>query len=363
MSKAEYTVEDFMLDPEFRHWVFFPDEEAKAYWEEFLRKNPDKYEAVDLARKLLHNLSRDVASVDESRIASTWETIARTIDGSVEEGGEVKVVPLSPESTIGRYAELSGRSHWHQFYRVAGILIVSFMLGFLYSLMHLRPQESIEEVPIVYEDHVAPPGVKSNLTLQDGSRVILNSGSKLRYIKNFESDRRELFLSGEAYFEVAKDSLRPFSVRTGQVTTTALGTSFNITAYENERHDISLLTGKVEVIVDFDESHRVELVPGEALKVEMEKRTHRKSGFEKEQVLGWTKKTIHFDQTPIEKVIRVLENWYGIEIDVRHRPERNVLLSGKFVDQTLEGVLEGLSYSARFDYHIEKDRVTLTFDQ
>ncbi|MEX2569379.1 MAG: FecR domain-containing protein [Cyclobacteriaceae bacterium] len=365
MSKTEYTVEDFMLDPEFRSWVLSPDEEAKAYWEDFLQKNPGKYKEVELARKTLLNLSRNVSEISENRIEDIWSKIDKVINDPKEEKAERRIMAISSESTLRRFSDRQPRGYYQssqQFYRVSGILVFAFSLGLLFNLTQQPTAHAPMEAPLVYEQHEAPQGVKSNLTLQDGSKVILNSGSTLRYVKNFQPDKRELFLTGEAYFEVVKDSLRPFIVKTGPVSTTALGTSFNISAYENESHVVALLTGRVNVTLNFEESHLIDLYPGEALNVEVENMAHRKHRFQEEKVLAWTRKTILFEQTPMEEAIRVLENWYGVKIEVHNRPGRGVLLSGKFVDQTLKGVLEGLSYSARFDFQVDKDRVTLKFE-
>jgi transmembrane sensor len=365
MSKAEYTVEDFMLDPEFRTWVLAPDEETKAYWEIFLEKHPEKFADMDLARKTLINLSRNVGELSDERIELLWSNIHTFITDPNEEHEGRRVVPISSESTLRRFSDRQLRVHYqasHQFYRVAGILVLAFTLGLLVNLTQQNPDAVPVEAPLVYEQHAVPPGVKSILTLQDGSKVVLNAGSTLRYVKNFEADRRELFLAGEAFFEVAKDSVRPFVVRTGPVSTTALGTSFNITAYDNEPFGVALLTGRVNVVLDFEEPKQITLEPGEGLNIQVEKKEHRKHRIAEEKVLAWTRKTILFEQTPIEEAIRVLENWYGVKIEIRNRPERGVVLSGKFVDQTLEGVLEGLSYSARFDFQVDKDRVTLKFD-
>ncbi|HSI75423.1 MAG TPA: FecR domain-containing protein [Lunatimonas sp.] len=365
MSKTEYTVEDFMLDPEFRKWVLAPDEETKAYWEVFLEKHPEKYADMELARKALVNLSREVNEVSESRIEDIWSKINNVINDPTEKQTERRIVAISSESTLKRFADRQPRVHYqasHQFYRVAGILVLAFSLGILFNLTNQYPEKEPITVPLVYEEHKVPPGVKSSLTLQDGSKVVLNSGSTLRYVKNFEADRRELVLVGEAFFEVAKDSLRPFIVKTGPVSTTALGTSFNITAYEGEPLDVALLTGRVNVVLDFQEPQEVNLYPGEGLNVKIGKRIHSKQRIQEEKVLAWTRKTILFEQTPIGEAIRVLENWYGVQIETRNRPEKGVLLSGKFVDQTLEGVLEGLSYSTGFEFQVNKDRITLKFD-
>ncbi|SHM76586.1 FecR family protein [Cyclobacterium lianum] len=366
MSKTEYTVEDFMLDPEFKKWVLAPDEESSAFWEGFLEKHPEKYENMKLARRALINLSRNVGEISDSRIEGIWTEINKFINEPEKEQAEGKTISISSESTLRSFADrqqhIAYRSG-HQFYRVAGILFLVFSLGILFNLLREHPEEEAVEIPLVYEEYSVPPGVKSTLRLQDGSRVILNSGSSLRYVKNFEADKRELFLIGEAYFEVAKDSLRPFVVKTGPVSTKALGTSFNITAYKNEPLEVSLLTGKVNVGLKFEKPQEVILMPGEGLNVVIDRQVHNKHRIKEEKVLAWTRKTILFEQTPVEEAIRVLENWYGVQIEVLNRPERGVLLSGKFVDQTLEGVLEGLSYSARFRFKLDEDRVTVKFDK
>ena len=91
---------------------------------------------------------------------------------------------------------------------------------------------------------------------------------------------------GEAYFEVAKDSTRPFIVRTGQITTTALGTSFNIKAYQNEELNISLLTGLVEVGSEIGQFDKVNLVPGEVLNINLENQKFQKGQFDEEKSMA-----------------------------------------------------------------------------
>lgn len=207
MSKTEYTVEDFMLDPEFKKWVLAPDEETKAYWEAFLEKNPEKYEKMELARKALINLSRSVGAISEERIEGIWTEVDKFINESDEKQVESKTVALSSESTLKRFSDRHrrvGHQSSQQFYRVAGILVLAFSLGILINSLLDYPEEEAVVTPLVYTEHAVPPGVKSTLRLQDGSMVILNSGSSLRYVKNFEADRRVLFLEGEAFLRWLK---------------------------------------------------------------------------------------------------------------------------------------------------------------
>jgi len=214
---------------------------------------------------------------------------------------------------------------------------------------------------LVYEEHSTHPGVKAHLTLSDGSQVILNSGSKLKYIRNFEEGKREVILEGEAFFNVVKDSLRPFTVVTREIRTTALGTSFNIKSYDQGALDISLLTGKVAVDSGLEKIPYLTLAPGEAINIDVSNNQFVKGQFDEDLVAGWTKKLLVLQKTPLREAVRTLENWYGVTIEIHNQPRREVLFSGKFDNETLEIVLEGLSYAAKFHYEIYKDEVKIKF--
>lgn len=362
MSKSEYSVEDFVLDPEFKKWVLNPDSETKIYWEAYLKRNPSKNQDIILARKILLNLSRGTNHVDENRVMAAWSNIEKALDEMNSDEIEGRIIPLDSHSSIKRYpVYLWPNSRHNQLYRMVAILAVAFMLAFSLQYVSKPKVTLLSEIPVEYQEHIVPPGVKSNLTLRDGSKVVLNSGSSLRYVKNFESHQREVELTGEAFFEVIKDPNRPFIVRTGQVSTQVLGTSFNVKAFENEVLEVSLLTGLVEVSVDMEVPQSISLVPGEAIRFKSESQKIQKGGFDKDRVLAWTQKTIVFEQTQMAEIKRVLENWYGVEIQFLNRPARDLEISARFNDQSLKEVLEGLSYSARFDYEIENEKVNINF--
>lgn len=212
----------------------------------------------------------------------------------------------------------------------------------------------------MYTEHITRPGVKSKLTLTDGSQVTLNSGSRLYYEKNFQKNKRELFLEGEALFQVFKDMKRPFVVHTGTVSTTALGTSFNIHAYEDDVVNIYLLTGMVKVADQSDHGTEILLGRGEAALADSHGRL-AKGEFDAERATAWARGIILFDQTPILEAIQVLENWYGVIFDLKNQPSANLTVSGKFDNELLENILLGLSYSARFQFVLRDDTVTLNF--
>jgi len=362
MDISNYTVEDFVLDQEFRLWILSPNVESNIIWENLLKKNPTQIKNVKIAREILLNLSFKSQKLTETESLEIWQAINRGIEELGSEGNEKNVVPLNSGSTLKRHE----RQHKEgfrisQIHRIAAILVVAFGISIVVNLIFPTP-EPIVGVPIlVYEEHTTPLGVKSTLTLNDGSKVILNSGSTLKYVKNFEVDKRILYLSGEAFFEVMKDSVRPFSVNSGDVVTTALGTSFNIRAYKNEDLNISLLSGKVAIDLGMMNSESVLLENGEALKVDLEAGKFIKGSFDIDQEIGWTQKKIIFEKVKLNEAIRVIENWYGVKFIFQNKPDPALLLSGIYQDETLENVLGGLSYTARFDFKIKEDVVKIKF--
>ncbi|MCE7055243.1 FecR domain-containing protein [Algoriphagus sp. AGSA1] len=360
-NKEDFKVEDFVLDSDFRNWILYPEHSNKMYWTKYLKENPSKYPDIIKAKKIVLNLSRKTQEVSPERLETTWGNILdATIRQHIEDDQD-NTVPLNAESTIKNFEpEYNRFLKVNQFIKIAAVLLLGVLLAYL-GRVAFDEGELIEEAPLIVEDYSSPPGVKSSLTLSDGSKVILNSGSRLNYVKNFESDQRVVELEGEAFFEVAKDSSRPFRVKTGPVVTTAIGTSFNIKAYSGSSIDVSLTTGKVEVEVNFEEKTTIDLSPGEAVNINRETQRSNKVSFNEEQVIAWTKKTIYFRETPFSEIKRVLENWYGVEIHLYNESNKEIEVSGAFIDQSLDNVLEGLSYSARFDFEINKDQVKIYF--
>ena len=125
-----------------------------------------------------------------------------------------------------------------QYWRIAAS--VTLVIGLSYLAMNLftsNPDES--DYFVEYIEKSNPSGQKSTVHLKDGSRIILNSNSKVKFPVEFSDSERVIELEGEAYFEVAKDASRPFRVKTANTMTTALGTTFNIDAFEEE-NDIKI---------------------------------------------------------------------------------------------------------------------------
>ena len=361
MSKSEYSTEDFVLDPEFRKWVLTNDPEAKRYWEEFLVSNKNKIEEIEKARKILIHLPKERFALPESEIDLQWYKINDKIDQMESLKKQTKVVSLDSWAAIQHHKEQSRLKRRRGFIRTATIAF-SVLGCFIFAIWFQSQKiEESQEAVLSYETMEVPAGVKSNYLLPDGTEVTLNSQSKITFEKNFFGDIREIELVGEGFFDVAEDSLRPFIVKTQQVSTQALGTAFNIKAYPEEPISISLVRGSVLVTNSEVSDFKEKLVPGEEVFATLDNTTWRKGQFDLKQALAWMNKTLIFNRTPFVDTKKSLEKWFGVTINVENNITENLLITGIFKDESLENILKGMSYSARFSYKIDGKTVKLKF--
>jgi ferric-dicitrate binding protein FerR (iron transport regulator) len=207
-------------------------------------------------------------------------------------------------------------------------------------------------------------GQRLTLRLPDGSMVFLNSNSKISFPENFAAHERTVSLAGEAFFDVTEDNEKPFSVLSGSLSTTALGTSFNVRYHtDSDIATVSLVDGMVQVSVteDLDQALSVMLKPGEEVLYSKSVQALEKRLFEKDQ-LAWKDGVLQFNEDNIGDVVKKLEQWYGVQIEVVEPPDYQWKFIGKFENQSLENVLRGMSFSKDVEYKIEDDIVYLIFN-
>ncbi len=208
-------------------------------------------------------------------------------------------------------------------------------------------------------------GEKSRIFLADGTVVWLNAQSTLTYTKPFSSENRQVELEGEAYFDVAHDPRHPFSVKTGNVVTTALGTSFNIQAYREDSFvDVNLQSGKV--LVSLSEPHhdnQLFIKPGEKVRVDKSQNRMHKSTFDPAHELAWKDGVLSFKNATFDQVITKLSRWYGVDFTVNNRRNdfKEWNYTARFQNDYLSSILQGMSFTKNFEYVIEDEKVTITF--
>jgi transmembrane sensor len=171
------------------------------------------------------------------------------------------------------------------------------------------------------------------LLLPDSTQVWLNAASTLEYPPAFEKGKRVVFLSGEAYFDVKHAEETPFIIRTGKISTTVLGTAFNIKAYD-ELSNVTVAVSRGKVKVQYLEKEVATLTQGQQVKVNNDGKgvADRKSGIS--QVAAWQQGNLMYDDEPMLDVIADLERMYNVRIEVAGITLRNMRITTSFSRQT-----------------------------
>lgn len=199
-------------------------------------------------------------------------------------------------------------------------------------------------------------GRRAVIRLTDGSVIHLGAGSRLRYPEAFSGNTREVFLDGEAFFDITEHPGQPFMVHTGEVRTTVLGTSFRVSAFEGERMKVAVATGKVRVDhMKSGKAHELAvLTPGRELNWDLSAGAPDVANVKAADVEAWKGGRLVFHNKTVADVARELERWYGVDI-IFHRKDVEkqkitVTLSGAApLEQTMQLLAAGggFSYTAQ----------------
>ena len=184
----------------------------------------------------------------------------------------------------------------------------------------------VESESVVYNKLEIPRGGEFCLTLSDGTRVWLNSETSIQYPVAFGAKERRVFVQGEAYFEVAKDAKKPFTVQFMSSSVTVLGTSFNIRAYPEEKQSqTTLAEGSVRI---YSPGSSMLLKPGEQAEVKALSGEMVKQEVEVKNFTSWKDGRFVFEQQPLEDIMRTLERWYDIRVIFKDEGAKRISLSG-----------------------------------
>lgn len=209
----------------------------------------------------------------------------------------------------------------------------------------------------VWHEAVTLAGEKSMLVLSDGSQVTLNADTKLKYPDRFNGTNREVYLQGEGYFVVQHTSIQPFVVHAGNLSTTVLGTKFDVSAYpESKTIAVSLLEGKVRVTSN--EKGKVDktvvLEPKEQLLYDKENDVGSFGLFDSLESVGWKDNIYKFVDEPLGKVFSQLERAYGIKFKITDQPVLAQRITVKFEKHSLQTVVDVMKSLTGLNYRLVK---------
>lgn len=238
----------------------------------------------------------------------------------------------------------------HYFQRVAAILILPVLLLSAYLLFfHFGNVRSSNQ------EFIAAYGTRSTVVLPDGSKVWLNSGSKLSYGDDFNQNSRKVFFTGEAFFKVAANKFKPFDVVTGRFTVRAIGTEFNVFSYDNNEFETSLEKGATQLFKSVDSNLEpvLKMKPGQRVVYDSRQDKLRLSDGDVSQFSAWREGKLIFKNTSMSEVILKLERWYNVDIELKDPNLLKYRFTAIFKNETIQQALEMLSFTSPIKYRIE----------
>ncbi len=371
----------FLQDDQFIQWVYSPDAQLIRYWEEWMEKNPEQADTLLRAREIARDLAyaeRPAAAQDLS--AAIWTGIR---DGIDHPAGGVATRSVSVESPLSQAPPSLVRPLHRR--RVARYLLAACLAGLLfwggrmvyYGRFGHWTAASDQNAANIPAQHVANLLVKEDLDrvnqttrnqevyLVDGSRVILQPGSGIRHAAYLQKDKREIYLQGNAFFDVAKDPHRPFYVYAGDLVVHVLGTSFTMTTNKgNGEVTIIVRSGKVAISRKSDPRQAAD----QLILTKNEKIVYGGShdlvprAADDRDVSAATDITappidFNFEEMPVVKIFQTLENAYGIPFHYDENTFSRCVLTTTLSKETFDEKLKIICEAIGATYRIDMDGV------
>jgi len=391
----KYSLEELLEEKHFIAWVLRGEKNDE--WKKFIENNPEFSNKSTKARKIISLLRDTYEILDEESVLEMWQNIDR-----FEQLHKRKVRKINLRKTISwaaslllimslgviSYFYINEKENGYQFSASKSItkrgearLVLSggdeIALTEKNSILSLNndnqltinndstidlsQRDSKKEAPM--NEVVIPYGKKSELLLADGTKVWLNAGSRLAFPTKFTKKTREVYLEGEAYFEVAKNEAQPFKVNAEHMNIKVIGTHFNVSAYPtNESVETVLLEGSVAL----SNETRFGLTKNEKIlksnqKASFNKTDKRITVVDEPDAISykaWTEGWLPFQRESLQSVFVKLERYYNVEIKTPDNFPVSELITGKLdLKESLKDVLLALSDVANLDFRIADDKI------
>ena len=391
-----YHCTDFASDDAFVEWVQNPDPESDAFWTALIASYPALKDEIDDARLIIQSmhfvepeLSAEQVNrlwcsirVDTARkktpvlrylsigaacaasiaiLFSIWlqpvnndditaetDTLVEFATGTVPviTGNQVQVT-LADQSN---YSVASEQSELQ--YDEKGQLTVNAQE--VISQQEVKTEKVTEKIR--FNQVMVPWGKRTTISFADGTRLWLNAGSRAVYPVEFSSARREVFIEGEAYFEVAKDPAKPFFVKTGTIEVQVLGTSFNVNAYpQEEKMEVALVTGSLQVTGN--NMQPVLLRPNHVMEIDQSTSRQVVRSVDIYNYICWKDGVLQFSSENLEVVLRRLERHYAVPVIIK-TPLDKYVISGKLdLTDYITGTLSIIEKLAPIRYKFDHNKV------
>jgi transmembrane sensor len=372
----DFVTDDFVLDSLFVKWVLNPGKETDEFWTGFLLKYPEKRANVEEAAFMVRSFHAVEDEIPAGRLEAIFDRIVNPAAKRKNDRLLVTVMKIAAlfvlltgisfllyhlnqpgprfmadgtmdpaDAGMGRVIMADGTVYGFETSETtitqtnAGKILVNQDTITSASPAPKRDVNAMNHIVIPY-------GIRSQITLSDGTRIWLNSGSQIAYSDNF-SNKREVHISGEAFFDVANNNDRPFYVVTKDFRIRVLGTRFNVTAYKDDRTtQTALMSGRVTVGRNSGFSRQIEILPGEKIVFDREEGSFSREDADLQYINSWVHGYLIFRNEPITGIFKRLERYYNEPIIVEGNLEEYTF-SGKLdLRENSEEVLENIAFAS-----------------
>jgi ferric-dicitrate binding protein FerR (iron transport regulator) len=317
------------------------------------------------------------------QIRDTWQRIELEKELDTERIRRDMRKVMSQTTDVQRKSKYLAPLLDHWIFKAAAIFIVGFFAAWLtFNLFTSSPTPST-----VYNTIETPRGSSSVIQLSDGSKITLNAASTLRYPEKFSKRHRQVYLEGEAYFEIAKDAKRQFVVKTPGISVRVFGTSFNIKNYPDENSvETTLVEGSISLYKTNDLGEQVgkeiEMKPDQQVifyrqnEIEAEKADVQEEEeaatkpmkpklmlakrIDTERYTSWKDGQLIIESEPLYKLAQMLERRYDVTIHFEEEKIKQYRFTGVIDKETIEQVMSAIKLASSIDYRIEEREIWIT---
>jgi transmembrane sensor len=311
------------------------------------------------------------------------ESMLREILGEIWNAYDIKLIAPKPE-----FEALLGQVHHHinlesvdsreqrvdrtlynsgwyrMFSRVAAILLIPLLVYTAYLVVNGEfrsgSSSTFTATFTPTREIYTKPGTRTKIELSDGTLVWLNDGTTFRYPEQFTQNSRQVFVDGEAYFEVKSNPKSPFIVINPMMTTTVTGTHFNLNAYSRDAFfEASLLEGKIQLS---NRNNHADLLPGEQVQFDtITNRLQRKVGVNTSASAAWINGKLIIQNEQLGIAIKKISRWYNVEMILRDKNLSNLMITATFENEKLDQTLKllALAIPVKFTYKNEADALKI----
>lgn len=357
------SIADLLTDESFLNFCQQRNEADIAYWEAYIQDHPLQAPMIRQAQQEWRHLIQGIRQADlQAQLDLLKQQVERETVPSLQVAHTKKRTWLT---LIVKYA-------------VAAAVMVGVLVWALKSATRREfPPVTLAAV----NQYVNEAGQRQQILLPDGSRVTLNAASNMRLGEHFQEGKRDIYLEGEAYFDVTPDAARPFTVYMKDASIRVLGTSFNARSYTGEDYtETVLIKGSVEITLK-KENKTIRLQPSQKLLykaaspdsvVQMATSVQDKKYLAVTPLtidpkdssvaeVAWMDNKLVFFDEPLDQLARRLERWYGIKIRIENQDMKQLRFSGTFEKEDLPKVLQVLQLTMPFHYRKESDSVIVLY--